>query len=385
MSFPDNPHILILPRWYPNRYDPMPGLFIRVQAEALAVHHDVTVLYVHPDPDCPNRTETEFSLENRVRVIRIYYRPGGNILTRWLRFVNANLAGIHLMRETPPDLVHVHVLTREGLMGWMIARRFKVPFVISEHWSRYFPENDHFKGWIKKQVTRMVVARAGAVMPVSKVLQQAMLNKGLRHPRYEIIPNVVDTARFDLGKEQKPVEKKQILHVSCFEDGSKNIRGLLDAVRMLAHRRNDFVLRLVGTGVDMEAMKNYAAGLDLNEEVVVFAGLKEGDDLVREYRQAWFTVLCSRFETFGTVIAESLACGTPVLSTPVGIAPEVLNHETGLLLADHLPDTLCSGLDEMLNRDPVPNSAACRKVVEERYSVDRVAALLREVYRSILQ
>ena len=42
-------HVLYLPRWYPNRYDPMPGLFIERHGLSVLKHCDISVLYVHAD------------------------------------------------------------------------------------------------------------------------------------------------------------------------------------------------------------------------------------------------------------------------------------------------------------------------------------------------
>ena len=58
--------VLFLPRWYPHKHDPMPGLFIQRQAEALTSDCDVAVIYVHPDPNCPNKIEVDFCEEKSV-------------------------------------------------------------------------------------------------------------------------------------------------------------------------------------------------------------------------------------------------------------------------------------------------------------------------------
>jgi glycosyltransferase involved in cell wall biosynthesis len=363
----------------------MPGLFVRYQAEALAVQCDVTVLYVHPDPDCPNETETEFGIENRVQVIRVYFRPGSTTISRWLGFYRAHMTGLAMIGGAPPDLVHVHVLTREGFMGYLIARRFRVPFVISEHWSRYFPENDFFRGFWKKRFTRFVVSSAAAVLPVSRKLMQAMSDKGLKHPNYRIVPNVLDQDRFRWFPGPAPGGKKTILHVSCFEDRSKNITGLLEAVNELRAKRDDFILRLVGEGPDLGKTKAYASELGLADSLVVFAGMKQGDELAAEYGSADFCVVSSRFETFGTVIIESLACGTPVLATDTGIATEVIGNTNGRIVKPGDPEALAAGLAVMLESCGTYDRRAVRHTVEGKFSPDRVAAQLMEIYNSVLK
>ena len=377
-------NVLILPRWYPNRYDPMPGLFVKSQAEALSLHCNVTVLYVHPDPDCPSKKEFDLSFENGVRAIRVYYRPGNNRIRRWIRFYQAHMDGLGMIKGDLPGLIHVHVLTREGLMGYLIARRLRIPYVITEHWSRYFPENDFFRGFFKVRFTRFLVSRAAAVMAVSGKLKQAMIAKGIRHPEFFVVPNTVDTERFHLPAGPPSGEKKIVLHVSCFDDRSKNITGLLDAVRILARKRTDFVLHLAGDGPDLTRIREYASGLGLTEQTVVFTGLRSEGELAGDYGNACFTVLSSRFETFGTVIIESLACGTPVLATDTGIAAEVLNEANGLLVKPGDSEGLVNGLDAMLDRCNASDRTRVKKSLGDRYTPNNVAGRLMEIYRKVL-
>ncbi|HPS72683.1 MAG TPA: glycosyltransferase [Bacteroidales bacterium] len=385
MTLGNRPHILILPRWYPSRKDTMTGIFVQLQAEALAVNFEVSVLYVLPDPDCPNDMETELSVENRVQVIRVFYRTTGNDLDRWYRFYRAHMNGLRLLDGNPPDLVHVHVLTREGVMGYLIARKFRVPYVISEHWSRYYPANDFYKGFVRKRATEFVVAKAAALLPVSAKLMKAMMAKGITHPECHIVPNVIDTTLFRPSLLIPETEQKTIVHVSCFDDRSKNITGLLDAVKKVSSERNDFVLRLIGTGPDLERMKRYAEKAGLEGTLVVFAGLKNPDEVAEEYRNADFSLVSSRYETFGSVIIESLACGTPVLATDTGIASEVLGPHNGLIVRPDDTNELSDGILRMLDICRSFDRNTVSRSVAEAYTPEGVVRRIASIYDRILQ
>lgn len=362
----------------------MPGLFVRYQAEALTGSCDVTVLYVHADPLCPNAVETEFAVEKGVNVIRVYYIPSSNPVGSWLRFYRAHFTGLALLGGGRPDLVHVHVLTRQGLMGYFIAKRLKVPFVISEHWSRYFPENDFFKSPPKKWLTAFIVKRSSAVIAVSGKLRQAMVAKGLHHPAFYIVPNVLDMERFRLLPARPAGVKKAVVHVSCFEDRSKNISGLLDAVKVVSAERTDFILHMVGEGPDLQTLKRYADRLGLLDRFVIFTGLKEGEELVSEYANADFSVVSSRFETFGTVITESLACGTPVLTTNVGIASWVITEANGLVVKPGDPRELAEGFSTMLSKCRKYDRQVIRGTLGNQFSPKRIAQELMNIYTEIL-
>jgi len=382
-------NVLFLPRWYPHRYDPMPGLFIQRQAEALATGHHVVVLYVHPDPDCPSEFEIDYAEEKGVTVVRVYYKipeivlPGIYHAMNLANFYRAHLRGLEVIGDFTPDIIHSHILTREALIGHFLSRRYRAPHVISEHWSRYFPENGTFRGGIRKLLTRLVVGKAAAVIVVSEVLKRAMLSCHLTTKHYFVVPNVVDTPPYIDINQERSDSQKQFLHVSCFDDRAKNISGLLEAISVLSKKRSDFRCLLAGEGPDLERMQQLAMELGLMGKTIFFVGLKDQKDLTELYEQADFTVLSSRNETFGTVLVESLANGTPVVSTAVGIAPEVISESNGILIPANNKSALVEAIDRMLDQSSSLNREAIRNTIRNRYSSDSVGGQLSAIYSQI--
>ncbi|WP_218588978.1 glycosyltransferase [Pseudonocardia oceani] len=85
-------------------------------------------------------------------------------------------------------------------------------------------------------------------------------------------------------------------------------------------------------------------------------------------------------EPIGLVMVESLACGTPVLTRPVGAAPEIVEHgRTGFLCADD--DGLVAAVAEVGSLD----REACRAAVRERFSTARMVAEHVALYRSVIR
>lgn len=366
----------------------MPGLFIQRQAEALAKEHQVVVLYLHPEKKAVNEVELDYAEEHGVEVIRVYFRAPAQYpgflyqIALARRYQKALSRGIEALGDFFPDVIHSHVLTRIPYLGHRLAKKWKVPHVISEHWSRYFPDNGTYKGIVRKIITRHVAHHAAALLPVSEVLQEAMHFHGIRANYEQVIPNIVDFKAFPCKESRRDERIKRIIHVSCVDDASKNISGLIAAVQEVLAFRKNFQLLIVGEGPDLEAMKRRVKMLGLYR-TIFFTGLKTGENLVHLYQSADFSVLCSRYETFGMVIPESLACGTPVVSTYVGIAPEIITPENGLLVNDHHPKTLARDLNRMLESlddfDPVQISHSIKDI----FSPDTVVQKLNAVYKNV--
>ena len=370
----------------------MPGLFVKQQAESVSQWCDVTVLYLHPDHQIKQKYEVVAADEQGVHVIRVYYRvPSSGSLFSSLQkirsFLIAIRKGMKSMNKKPVDLVHVHVLTRQGLIALFLKLKKRIPYVITEHWSRYFKENDTYKGLFRKWITRIVVRNAAAVVAVSERLKSEMLRHGLTNARFRVIPNAVDTKRFIILKEKAfaPDSLKRIIHISCFEDKSKNISGFLRAIQQVSAARQDFTVALIGEGPDWIQCKTYASALGLPGTIVSFTGLRSHDDLVKDLNNSDFLVLSSHYETFGTVIIEAMACGIPVVSTDAGIASSVIHDENGLLIPVNDESSLKTAIEEMLDRCRSFDRLKIRDGVVSAFDINRIAEQLFTLYREALR
>ena len=368
--------VVFLARWYPHKYDPMFGLFVQRHAEAAALHHDISVIYVHPDENAKNHYDIERSKENGVDAIRIYYKKQGRICSAW-RYFRACVKGLKMAGKT--DLIHVHVLTRMGFIAHWQKYLNGTPYIITEHWSRYLPGNE-FNGILRKWWTKRIVRRAAMVTTASQVLAEAMQSHGLKNRHYELLPNVVDTNLF------KPIphhnETPKIVHVSCFEDKSKNISGLLEALKMMKNKGVAYQAVLIGEGMDLEVMKQKAIRMDLTDRVH-FTGLLQGQDLVNELATGDFFVLPSHYETGGIVLLEAMACGLPVVATNVGALPEIVNEQNGILVPAGDVKVLAEAMEQCCHSYNNYKAEALRSRVVERYSKEKVGALLNDWYQQV--
>ena len=337
------PRVLHLARWYPNRYDPMPGLFIQRHAEAANKYCNVGIVYTHVVEGKKNNGvyDLEESVINGVPTAKVYYsNPNLQIplitqLIKVFRFYKANYLGVKKIKQQLGgfDLVHVHILTRLGVIALYYKWFCNKPYIVTEHWSRYLDLTGSFTGAFRKSVTKLIVRNAAVVTTVTQNLANAMQKHGLKNKDYRVLPNVVAEPFFyPKIATKKDNGKKIITHVSCFEDKSKNVSGLLRVISSLSKKRSDFIFRLIGDGMDFEMLHNYATDLGLNKSELVFLGLLEGEKLVAEMAAADLMVVFSNYENFPVVINESFVLGIPVLATSVGGIPEYVNKGNGRLL-----------------------------------------------------
>lgn len=297
-----------------------------------------------------------------------------------------------------PDVVQLNVIQKQGLLALWLKKRYGIPYVIVEHWSGYLPENGMFKrlSAIKKRIYRRIAAQAEQVLCVSQRLQQAMQDCGIRAQQWGLIDNVVDGFFFEKvesrktkveSKKTKVESRKTLLHVSCFDERAKNVKGLLRAAKMLSEKRQDWKLVLVGTGVDYMDVRAFADTLDIPEGLLEWTGELTPSEVAERMHEADALVLSSRYETYGVVLAEAAAAGLPILSTPVGIAENVANLIVPQEIAQNKPGRMAEFMETILWGQEVRGASehsGSSQEVRERFSADFIGKKLKKSYDSCL-
>jgi glycosyltransferase involved in cell wall biosynthesis len=145
-------------------------------------------------------------------------------------------------------------------------------------------------------------------------------------------------------------------------------------------------LAIAGDGPLMDQLQRRIGELELSEHIRLLGRI--GDtELVAWYRRADAAVMpAQRLEGFGLTTAEALACGTPVIATPVGANPEVAGLlGPRLLAADRSPAALAAAIVDVCGDAPFLRETAerARAIVVPRFDWSVVAVAYEDVYRSL--
>ncbi|TNE80776.1 MAG: glycosyltransferase [Bacteroidetes bacterium] len=381
-------HVVFFPAWYPSEADPMSGSFVKTHAEAVNKQCKVSVLYVFGEERRDgDQVQLSFQEEDGIPTLRVSYKksPGklGKLMDMWLYF-SASLKGYKqlITQQGKADVHHIHVLTRASFIPLLMKWSGKIPYIITEHWSRYQKANRHqMKGKFHLWFTKKAIDNSYAVCPVNKELGDAMQEMGFTHPRYESISNVVDIERFKLTTEEPSL--KRFLHVSCFDEKPKNTKGLLRAFQAAVKQDPSLFLTLVGDGPDWAESKAYARELGL-DPYVDFAGLKLGDALTPFFHENRHFVLFSRYENQPVVLLEALACGMNIISSKVGGIAALLADGRGILVEKEDETALTDAILKASKGMDLADSQKQRQYILENHSFEAVANQYIRLYRAAL-
>ena len=338
--------VLFLTPWYPSEKDAMSGLFVQKHVEAIRAQ------------GCDVRVIHSQSLWDTFRQYKRLQKEG------WV-----------------PDVVQLNIIQKQGL----IAEALDIPYIIVEHWSGYLSENGQFMRMsrFKRDMYRHIARHAAMILTVSDRHAQAMKDYGIRNDRWERIDNVVDDFFYKEGIKSQESGIKILLHVSCFDEKAKNVKGLLRAAKMLSEKRQDWQLVLVGTGVDYNDVRAYAEALSIPDKLLRWTGELTPREVSDEFDKADVFVLPSHYENAPVVISESLAKGVPIVATRVGGIPEMVYEECGVLVTPGNEEELFSALDTMLDHYKEYDRDAIREYGWS-YSFSAVGKKLMEIYMQVV-
>ncbi|WP_171047797.1 glycosyltransferase [Pedobacter xixiisoli] len=376
--------VLFLPGWYPNKSDNAVGSFIMNHAEAVSAELKVDVLHVCGDEDSKKIYNFEKSSVNGIDTYVLYYRKSkskhvfAQFLKGILYFVGQFYA-YHKYRQlnSRPTFFHVHVLTRAAILPYTL--KFfgsNISYFITEHWSRYLPQDNSYQGFFRKLITTSVVKKSSGITAVSENLKFHMNRHGLAHRNFKVISNVTRDLFFENMEGQGQLVN-HFVHVSNFAANCKNVKGILQSFKLLRDEGYLFSLTMVGDGDDFELAKASAYGL----ENVDFTGFLYNNDVVSEMRKATALILFSNYENQPVVITESLSLGVPVVATAVGGIPEMIDESNGILVQPNDVDALSKAIKQIIIGEKKFDRNKIKEEAARKFKSEVVAQQLIAFYR----
>ncbi len=325
----------------------------------------------------------EFELQNiNGSFVTIGYNKSNNkflsFKAQW-DFYNQQLRN-YIARSGKPDLVHLHIPWKAGLVVRYWLKKYKIPYVVSEHYGIYnqHTTDNFFKKsvFVKKYIAK-IFQSASQVITVSKSLGEEI--KLIFKVNYKTISNVVDTSNFYF--ENITVKDEfSFLHISNMYE-IKNTNKIIEAFAMAYEKDNSLRLKLVG------ATPNNIIAQILNlacKKAITIIGeipYKEVSELMKQHHAF---VLFSDWETQSCVTLEALCTGRPVITSAVGGVQELITPQNGLLVAAGNIKKLASVMLNMKNNFHEYNLEQIAADAQKKYSYNQVANQFMETYKEVL-
>jgi glycosyltransferase involved in cell wall biosynthesis len=299
--------------------------------------------------------------------------------------------------EGPIDLVHVHDWN-VSFAGRAVRERYGIPLLSTIHATERGRRRGHLYDDLARaidQAERELVAASWRIIACSEYMRQEISrNFGCPPAKIDVIPNGVETARFDELEDQDLEEFRQAYALPSehlvFSVGrlvyEKGFHVLVGAMpQILAHCPRTKVV-VAGRGPELECLRSLAENMGLAERIL-FPGFIADDLRDRLLKVADCAVFPSLYEPFGIVALEAMAARCPVVVSDVGGLADVVTHdETGLTIYPDDAGSLAWGVIQALEYPEAAHAraAAAYRLVREEYNWTHIARRTAAVYERIV-
>lgn len=385
-------HILIIPSFLFNNKDKTLGSFFMDQARALkSLGHKVSIIYcdtysVKYYSDFINYEEEEVSNVEGIEIYRTRkfcpFKHGNGVYGQKDSFANTILKLYDkYFSKNKPDIIHAHCALWGGYAAYKLSKKINVPYIITEHSTLYMLHpnvlNDKMNILLNK-----VFSNAKNVVCVSQGLKE-LIQKYCA--KIDVIGNVIDCSMF--SEHNKPVNRSTFEFLTvCYmkNEGQllkKGIDILIAAMGEIVKEYPSCQLALGGSGDAVELVKKWANEYGVSENITYLGPLSR-EEVASQMNNCDCFVLPSRYETFGVVYIEAMACGKPVIATKTGGPDAFVNELNGLLIEKEDVEALTHAMKHMLNNHYQYNSKTISDYVYENFSMESIGNKLIGLYKS---
>lgn len=307
-----------------------------------------------------------------------------NYIAEWKHPLMMKRELLNLLDEARPDIVHCNCCWMPGsamAQMWAQKKGYKVvltPHGMLEPWilQRHYYTKKVPALWLYQ---KNAVKNADMLHATAESEKEHLLQLGW-NDRITIVPNGIDVDSIQMKSSWK--RTGNILFLSRLHP-KKGINFLIEAVAKLGGNYN-CIIAGEGEASYIEELKRLADKLGVAERVRFIGGVY-GNEKWELFRKADVFVLPTHSENFGIVVAEALACGTPVITTTGTPWEELNSHHCGWWTEVGTAPTLnalrsfanCSESEiEQMGRNG-------RKLVEEKYSAKAEAEGMINMYKAL--
>lgn len=369
---------------------PIAGIFEYHQAKALQESgHQVGIIssdVISARFIFKNYSYLQFEEKNGISIFRNYIRK--LYPQRWVPFPKAiemieklSMEGyrLYVKKYGTPDVIHGHGIKFSAFVANMIHRMNGIPYVITEHDSEFIKRRSF--SLQENILMSKATENASELIAVSSALARAVQEK-ISVKKVRILPNIVDSMVIStpLIKRFKPMFV--FLNIASLDD-NKNQATLIEVFAQ-CFRGKPVSLRLGGKGPRETYLKKLTRRLGIDDQVH-FLGFLDRPFVVSEMQAADCFVLASKYETFGVVLIEALASGTPVIATRSGGPEDIVTPADGVLIDVDNPNALGIAMIDMFEKRTNHIPESLRENCKRRFGAKVFVSNLNQIYENALQ
>ncbi len=350
---------------YPNATKPHHGIFVETRLRQLLGSHPVEARVMAPVPWFPFTHERFGDYARQARIPRQEVRQGiaiehpryplipkfGMNLAPWgMALACLPLLRAQIRNGQDFDLIDAHYFYPDGVAATLLGHWLKKPVIITARGSdlNLLPHHP-----IPRRLIQRAAQRAAHLITVSGALKEVLVQLGADANKITVLRNGVDLTLFQPTEREKTRRQLALTTHPLLVSVGNLVPGKgHDLVIRAIEPLEPFQLLIIGSGPEQQNLERLVQQLNLDQRVQFKTHLPQAE-LAKYYSAADALVLASASEGWANVLLESLACGTPVISTAVGGSPELITApEAGRLVQERTPQALTQAIQDLFAHLP---------------------------------
>jgi glycosyltransferase involved in cell wall biosynthesis len=307
---------------------------------------------------------------------------------------------IQKLTNVDTDIFHLYgYRTLVSWVGTIVGKIRNIPTVLTMDWNSDTGIVRHgLKYFIDAFLNVPVIKNSSVITVYTQDQKEMLINFGIDEKKIMIIPNGIEYEKYDKIKRTKEVKVKlgldprnKIILTASRISPEKNLEFLIKAFSHIRKRNKNVSLLIVGPKVSLTGrpttdyynkLEALVKRLKLSNDVS-FYGTVRHENIHLVYSAADIFAFSSLSESSGNVLLEAIASGLPIISTPVGIAPELVKKGCGFLANDL--SSFSEALELLVNDNVLRRSMGrhAKKVAKE-YSWSRMVSRYDKAYEKAL-
>jgi len=387
-------HLLTFTTLFPSNARPNHGIFVENRLRHLIASSEATAEVIAPVPWFPlphpwfgdwavnaqvaNR-ETRHGLAIRHPRYPVLPRVGMSLAPELMYRAMVPVVGRLIAEGARFDAIDAHYLYPDGVAAVRLGRRFGLPVVVTARGSdvSLLPQFTR-----PRRLIQEAIAGAAALIAVSAALQEALVEIGAPAGKVTVLRNGVDTTLFcppadrAAARAALGVTGNLLISVGALIE-RKGHHRTIEAMTALP----GFGLMIVGEGPERDPLSTLIARLGLSGRVRLL-GARPHAELPLLYGAADASVLASSREGWANVLLESMACGTPVVASPIWGNPEVVGSPAaGMIMRDNTAEGVAEGVRRLFAAPPMREAT---RAYAEMFSWDETTTGQLALFRRVI-
>lgn len=269
------------------------------------------------------------------------------------------------------DAVHIPIPSDIGTLAMILAHRMKKPLFI-RYCGNWLVSKTRAENWWHAYLEKIA---GGKNVVLTTGVEDTAPSKANAAIKWIFSSSLTEKEIIEMGESRAEYSVSPfVITIVCRQEKAKGTAEMLEALALLRAEGRDIKAKVVGDGSALSYFRQLAAQLNITDSVE-FTGKLNHEQVMGSLQSSQLFVFPTRSsEGFPKCVLEAMACGLPVVATPVSAIKHLLSAGGGILISDTQANTIAQAIKDYMDNPSTWQEAQLTNIhVAKQYSLENWA------------